>query len=128
MCKRIGSILHRSLPGLFCLAVLLAACAPPAISSPQGAPALTPITVQFAWTHQAQFVGICVADLKGYYAAEGLAVTFIVGGSWVDKLAPVLDGSAQFGVAGADAFISKGEMPERVAERLRVAAAGIISH
>ncbi len=27
--------------------------------------------------------------------------------------------------AGADAFISKGEMPERVAERLRLAAAGI---
>ena len=27
--------------------------------------------------------------------------------------------------AGADAFISKGEMPERVAERLRVAAASI---
>jgi DNA-binding NarL/FixJ family response regulator len=28
--------------------------------------------------------------------------------------------------AGADAFISKGEMPERVAERLRTAAASII--
>jgi DNA-binding NarL/FixJ family response regulator len=27
--------------------------------------------------------------------------------------------------AGADAFISKGEMPERVAERLRAASAGI---
>jgi len=27
--------------------------------------------------------------------------------------------------AGADAFISKGEMPERVAERLRIAAASI---
>ena len=27
--------------------------------------------------------------------------------------------------AGADAFISKGETPERVAERLRVAAAGV---
>jgi DNA-binding NarL/FixJ family response regulator len=29
--------------------------------------------------------------------------------------------------AGADAFISKGEMPERVAERLRLAAASIIN-
>jgi DNA-binding NarL/FixJ family response regulator len=29
--------------------------------------------------------------------------------------------------AGADAFISKGEMPERVAERLRIAAASIPS-
>jgi DNA-binding NarL/FixJ family response regulator len=30
--------------------------------------------------------------------------------------------------SGADAFISKEEMPERMAERLRVAAAGIIVH
>jgi DNA-binding NarL/FixJ family response regulator len=29
--------------------------------------------------------------------------------------------------AGADAFISKGEMPERVAERLRAAAASVLS-
>ena len=30
--------------------------------------------------------------------------------------------------AGADAFISKGEMPERVAERLRAIAAGVPNH
>ena len=30
--------------------------------------------------------------------------------------------------AGADAFISKGEMPERVAERLRAVAAGVPNH
>ena len=30
--------------------------------------------------------------------------------------------------AGADAFISKGEMPDRVAERLRAVAAGVPNH
>ena len=30
--------------------------------------------------------------------------------------------------AGADAFISKGEMPERVAERLRAVAGGVPNH
>ena len=30
--------------------------------------------------------------------------------------------------AGADAFISKGESPERLAERLRAVAAGVVDH
>ena len=68
-------------------------------------PPPTPITVQLAWTHQAQFAGFYAADQKGQYATEGLAVTFMEGGSDVDKLAAVLDGSAQFGVAGADELI-----------------------
>jgi NitT/TauT family transport system substrate-binding protein len=67
--------------------------------------ALTPVMIQLAWTHQAQFAGMYAADQQGYYAAEGLAVTFIEGGSKVDKLAPVLDGTAQFGVAAADELI-----------------------
>jgi NitT/TauT family transport system substrate-binding protein len=46
-----------------------------------------------------------VADQKGYYAAEGLDVTFVESGFLVDKLAPVLTGTAQFGVAGADELI-----------------------
>lgn len=68
-------------------------------------PALTPITMQLSWTHQAQFAGVYAADQKGYYAAEGLAVTFLESGSKVDKLAPVINGAAQFGVAGADELI-----------------------
>jgi NitT/TauT family transport system substrate-binding protein len=41
----------------------------------------------------------------GYYAEEGLQVTFIEGGTKVDKLAPVLNGTAQFGVASPDELI-----------------------
>ncbi len=95
--------LRFTIPGviLMTLALVLPACSPEAASTS----ALTPVTVQLAWTHQSQFAGMYAADQKGYYAAEGLAVTFIQGGSKVDKLAPVLDGTAQFGVASADELI-----------------------
>ncbi len=63
-------------------------------------PPLTPITVQFTWTHSAQFAGFYAANQNGDYAAEGLAVTFIEGGPTVDRLTPVLNGEAQFGLAG----------------------------
>ncbi len=71
----------------------------------RAAPALTPVTVQFLWTHNAEFAGFYAADQKGYYAAEGLAVTFREGGADVDYLTPVANGIAQFGDAGADELI-----------------------
>jgi NitT/TauT family transport system substrate-binding protein len=77
------------------------ACAPK--TTPPAA--LTPLTVQLAWDHTSQFAGLYAADLKGFYADEGLAVTFLPGGANKDKLAPLLDGTAQFGVAGADELI-----------------------
>jgi len=67
--------------------------------------ALTPITIQLIWTHQAQFAGFYAADQKGYFADEGLAVTFLEGGPNVDRWTSVLDGTAQFGIAGADEII-----------------------
>ena len=85
---------------LFALAVL-AACGPTVAPTP----ALTRITVQLRWTHEAQFGGFYAADQNGYYSAEGLAVTFVQGGPVIDLLTPVLDGTAQFGVAGADELI-----------------------
>lgn len=67
--------------------------------------ALTPVSVQLAWTHQSQFAGMYAADQQGFYRTEGLEITFLEGGSQVDKLTPVLDGTAQFGIAGADELI-----------------------
>ena len=63
------------------------------------------VTVQLKWYHQAQFAGFYVADQNGYYAAEGLSVNFIEGGPQVDLVNSVLDGTAQFAVAGADTLI-----------------------
>jgi NitT/TauT family transport system substrate-binding protein len=102
MCKLSRTSLQHSLPTSILLAIILAACSP---NPSQTTPALTPVTVQLAWTHQAQFAGMYVADQLGYYTVEGLDVTFVESGSQVDKLAPVLDGTAQFGVAGADELI-----------------------
>jgi len=62
-------------------------------------PPLTPITVQLSFTHQAEFAGLYAAEQQGFYAAEGLQVSFLEGGAEVDFLAPVIDGTAQFGVA-----------------------------
>ncbi len=86
---------------LFILAISLSACAPAAAPTP----ALTPITVQLRWTHQAQFAGFYAADANGYYAAEGIAVKFIEGGPNIDIPQPVIEGAAQFGIVNAETLI-----------------------
>jgi NitT/TauT family transport system substrate-binding protein len=73
-------------------------------TTPQAEP-LTPITIQLGWTHQAQFAGLYAAVQQGFFAEEGLDVTFVPGGSGIDILAPVLAGTAQFGVMSADELI-----------------------
>ncbi len=62
-------------------------------------PPLTPVTVQLSFTHQAEYAGFYAADQQGFYAAEGLQVSFLEGGAEVDFLAPVSAGTAQFGIA-----------------------------
>lgn len=89
----------RSLLWLISLAVLLGAC-----GQPTDAP-LTPVTVQLLAPHNAAYAGFYAADQKGLYAAEGLSVIFLEGGPNIDYLTPVINGSAQFGVAGADALL-----------------------
>jgi NitT/TauT family transport system substrate-binding protein len=83
------------------LMIGLAACAPPIAASN-----LTPITVQLSWTHQAQFGGLYIADQRGYYTQAGLSIHFREGGPNIDVLAPVLVGTAQFGLTNADALIA----------------------
>lgn len=68
-------------------------------------PGLHPITVQLSWSHYASYGGLYAADQEGYYAEQGLSVSFLEGGPDIDHLAAVLDGQAQFGVLGADELI-----------------------
>lgn len=82
------------LKSLFLL-LALSACG----SIPSSTPALTAVTIQLSWLHQAEFAGLYAADQLGYFAAEGLRVNFVEGGPQVDFIAPLLDGRAQFGVA-----------------------------
>lgn len=89
------------LPVLLVLGVGLSAC-----GGGEGPPeALTSITVQLGWTHQAEFAGFYAADQNGYYADEGLEVSFLEGGPDVPLVAAVLKAVAQFGVAGGDQLI-----------------------
>jgi NitT/TauT family transport system substrate-binding protein len=87
---------------IFLLALIFSACSP--LATP--ATTLTPIIVQLLWTHQAEFAGLYAADQNGYYAQEGLAVTFLQGGATIDNVAAVQEGKAQFGIASAEALIT----------------------
>lgn len=90
---------------LSALLVGLGACSPIA-----AAPALTPVTVQLSWSHQAEFAGLYAAEQQGYFAEEGLKVSFIEGGPEVDFIAPVANGKAQFGVAQpADLILARAD-------------------
>jgi ABC-type nitrate/sulfonate/bicarbonate transport system substrate-binding protein len=57
------------------MAVLLAATVlAPGAGKAANAPGLESVSVQLKWHHQTQFAGIYVAEQKGLYRAEGLAV------------------------------------------------------
>lgn len=63
------------------------------------------VTVQLKWIHQAQFAGFYVAQEKGYYAEENLAVTILEGGPDVDIVESVISGAADFGVFSPENLI-----------------------
>ncbi len=91
---------------IFVLFILLISCSPDKEQLPQ----LTAVTVQLKYLHQTQFAGFYAADQNGYYAEEGLDVSFLEGGATVDLQRAVLDGTAQFGVLGADNLIAAREL------------------
>jgi NitT/TauT family transport system substrate-binding protein len=91
-------------------ALALPACQPTA-PKPR---ALTPVTMQLAWTHQAQFAGFYAADQLGYYADEGLAVTFIQGSPNIVPVEIVNQKKAQFGVGAPEQIIQARELGEKV--------------
>jgi len=87
---------------VLCLALLagLASCSP--AKSPSTP---TRVNLQLMWNHTNTFGGYYAADQNGYYAAEGIAVTFREGGPKVDYFSPVIEGTAQFGDGGSDELI-----------------------
>ncbi|HSL44769.1 MAG TPA: ABC transporter substrate-binding protein [Anaerolineales bacterium] len=96
---------------LLLLVLGLPACQP---ASNNAAP-LTPVSVQLSFTHQAEFAGFYAAAQQGFYEEEGLDVTFLEGGPEVDFIAPVANGTAEFGVAQpADLILARAAgMPVR---------------
>lgn len=63
------------------------------------------VGVQLKWLHQAQFAGFYAADNLGYYKEEDLEITLLEGGPEIDSIESVINGTAQFGVAGADEIL-----------------------
>jgi two-component system sensor histidine kinase EvgS len=57
-----------------------------------------PVTLQLRWFHQFQFAGYYAAIEKGFYAEEGLQVSLREFEPGKDRIAPVLEGKAQYGV------------------------------
>ena len=87
-------------------AITLVNCSPKAPSSST----LTPITIQLSWLHQAEYAGLYAADQLGYFADEGLDISFLEGGPEIDFISPVLNGDAQFGIAQpADVILARAD-------------------
>jgi NitT/TauT family transport system substrate-binding protein len=63
------------------------------------------VTIQLSWFHSVEFAGFYVADQKGYYADENLAVTLKPGGADVLPSKEVADGKADIGVTGGDQLL-----------------------
>ena len=105
------------------LAALLAACGPaapastptaapttaPAAAAPTAAPAaasqpLRQITLAMPYIPNVQFAQYYMADQRGYYAAEGLKITFDYNFE-TDVVQRVAQGTVQFGMASGDSVL-----------------------
>ncbi|MBN9412107.1 MAG: ABC transporter substrate-binding protein [Burkholderiales bacterium] len=62
---------------------------------------LEEVKIAFSWLRNGQYAGLMVADAKGYFAEEGLKVSFIDGGPGKNPIPTVGVNQAQFGVVGA---------------------------
>lgn len=65
------------------------------------------IFLQLAWKHQFQFAGYYAALHKGYYRRVGLDVSIVEGGVGKFAREEVLNGRAQYGVAGAELLLHR---------------------
>jgi len=97
--------LYRSLRVALLLALLLAGCAAPT-ATPE------PITLKLSWQHGAQFLGFYVAQSRGYYATEGLAVTIepLLDTTEVSGVHErVVAGELDFGIGGRDLLLAQAQ-------------------
>lgn len=65
------------------------------------------LKMQLKWFHSAQFVGFYVAKEGGYFADEGLDVSFLEGGTDIDQVAQLFAGKADFALVPAESLFLK---------------------
>ena len=95
---------------LLVFASLLVACGKDADDNDQSK-TLTPVKVQLSWEDTIEFGGFYDAQDTGHFKSAGLDVQTIPGGfdsegNVIDPIQAVMDGKADFGVAGSDAIIA----------------------
>jgi NitT/TauT family transport system substrate-binding protein len=71
-------------------------------NDPGSAPGLTKLTLQADWYPQPEHGGFFTAIVKGYYRDEGLDVTIVPLGPYMDADKQVSSGAAQFGMQSSD--------------------------
>lgn len=76
-----------------------------AATLPFGARATTPFTMQAAWINDAEFAGYFIAIDEGYYAAEGLDMTYLSGGPDVIPESTIIAGRADLALTTPDTTI-----------------------
>ena len=72
---------------------------------PRVARAATPLTMQAAWINDAEFAGYFLAMDQGYYAAEGLDLTYLPGGPDVIPEGTIVAGRADLALTTPDTTI-----------------------
>ena len=82
-----------------------AAAASAALTLPGRARAGTPFTMQAAWINDAEFSGYFLAMDKGYFAEEGLDLTYLSGGPDVIPESAIIAGKADLTLTTPDTTI-----------------------
>ncbi len=78
------------------------------LSCPAQAQDITDVRVALAWLRNGQYGALMLADTQGFFAKEGIRVTFMNGGPGKNPVPIVAAGQAQFGVTrGSDIFTSR---------------------
>lgn len=77
----------------------------PLTSRIAGAQTLTPFTFQASWINDAEFAGYFTAIDKGYYAAEGLDLTYLSGGPDVIPESSLIAGKADVTLTTPDTTV-----------------------
>ncbi len=84
----------------------LAAGAADVSAAPAGE-GLERVSVQLSWKYQFEFAAFIVAKEKGFYREAGLEVALVEGGPTTDPVLPVVEGRADFGVAGSSLVVNR---------------------
>lgn len=75
------------------------------LALPGSGRAATPFTMQAAWVNDAEFMGYFIGIDEGYYAEEGLEVTYLSGGPDVIPESSLLSGKADVALTTPDTTI-----------------------